>query len=130
MSGGYLLGLIGISMASLFAIAGLVMNYHAWRAALRAKPGERVPSALPFLPGIVGSLTLFFLIPLLKKHVGVEVPWPFLWILLPFFLDMQGLGGFLLGLAGVARRERSAHDPGASQDPEAARSPAPRDASS
>ena len=55
MSGGYLLGLIGFSMASLFAIAGLLMNFQVWRAARRAKPGERVASAIPILPGVVAG---------------------------------------------------------------------------
>ncbi len=116
VSGGYLLGLIGISMASLFALAGLAMNFHAWRGAQRAKPGERVPSGIPFLPGVVGSVTLFFLIPQLHKHLGIEVAWPFFWILLPLFLDLQGLGGSLLTIAGVARRARSEHGAGAPPD--------------
>ena len=116
VSGGYLLGLIGISMASLFALAGLAMNFHAWRGAQRAKPGERVPSGIPFLPGVVGSVTLFFLIPQLHKHLGIEVAWPFFWILLPLFLDLQGLGGILLAIAGAARREGS--EPGTDAPPE------------
>lgn len=113
VSGGYLLGLIGISMASLFALAGLVMNFQVWRAAQRAKPGERLPAGIPFLPGIVGSVTLFFLLPLVHKHLGIDVPWPFFWILLPLFLDLQGLGGIVLAIAGMARREESAHRSGA-----------------
>ena len=90
-------------MASLFAIAGLVMNFQVWRAARHAKPGEQVPSAIPILPGVVGSLTLFFLIPQLRTRFGVELPWPFFWILLPLVLDLQGLGGLLLALAGLGR---------------------------
>jgi hypothetical protein len=101
MSGGYLLGLIGFSMASLFALAGLAMNLQAWRGARRARPGARGASGIPILPGVVGSLTLFFLIPQLKARFGLELPWPFLWILLPLFLDLQGLGGWLLALAGL-----------------------------
>lgn len=116
MSGGYLLGLVGISMASLFALAGLAMNFQAWRVAQRAKPGERVPSGVPFLPGVVGSVTLFFLIPQLHTHLGIEVAWPFFWILLPLFLDLQGLGGILLAIAGAARREGS--EPGTDAPPE------------
>ncbi|HSH06015.1 MAG TPA: hypothetical protein VLA41_00025 [Burkholderiales bacterium] len=104
MSGGYLLGLIGFSMASLFALAGLAINFQVWRAARRARPGERVASGIPILPGVVGSLTLFFLIPQLKTRFGVELPWPFLWILLPLVLDLQGLGGWLLALAGLRSR--------------------------
>jgi hypothetical protein len=73
----------------------------AWRAARRARPGARGASGIPILPGVVGSLTLFFLIPQLKARFGLELPWPFLWILLPLFLDLQGLGGWLLALAGL-----------------------------
>jgi len=75
MSGAYLLGLIGISMASLFAVAGLVINFQVWRAARRAKAGERVASGIPILPGVVGSVTLFFLIPQLKARFGIELDW-------------------------------------------------------
>jgi hypothetical protein len=103
VSGGFLLGLIGISMASLFAIAGLVMNFQVWRAARHAKPGEQLPSAIPILPGVVGSLCVFFLIPQLSTRFAIDVPWPFFWILLPLFLDLQGLGGLLLALAGLRR---------------------------
>jgi len=104
MSGGYLLGLIGFSMASLFALAGLAINFEAWRAARRARPGVRPAAGIPILPGVVGSVTLFFLIPQLKTRYGIELPWPFLWILLPLLLDLQGLGGWLLGLAGLRGR--------------------------
>ncbi|MEJ2174062.1 MAG: hypothetical protein P8Y76_03915 [bacterium] len=106
MSGGYLLGLIGFSMASLFAIAGLVINLQVWRAARRARAGERVPSGIPILPGVVGSVTLFLLIPQLRTRFGFELPWPFFWILLPLVLDLQGLGGILLALAGVRSKPR------------------------
>jgi len=106
MSGGYLLGLIGFSMASLFALAGLVINLQVWRAARRARAGERVAAGIPILPGVVGSVTLFLLIPQLHTRFGLELPWPFLWILLPLILDLQGLGGFLLALAGVRGKPR------------------------
>ena len=102
MSGGFFLGLIGISMASLFAVAGLLMNFQVWRARY-AKSGEPVPSAIPILPGVVGSLSVFFLIPQLSAHFAIDVPWPFFWILLPLILDLQGLGGLLLALAGLRR---------------------------
>ena len=41
---------------------------------------------LRLLPGIVGSVTMFFTVPALARH-GVEVPWPWLWILLPLLVD-------------------------------------------
>jgi hypothetical protein len=104
-------------MASLFAIAGLVMNFQVWRAARHAKPGEPVPSAIPILPGVVGSLTVFFLIPQLTTRFGVEVPWPFFWILLPLVLDLQGLGGLLLSLAGLGRGARPGSAPPGPREP-------------
>ncbi len=110
MSGGFLLGLIGFSMASLFALAGLAINAQVWHAARRARSGERVASGIPILPGVVGSLTLFFLIPQLKTRFGFELPWPFFWILLPLVLDLQGLGGWLLALLGHARGRRDGAD--------------------
>lgn len=105
MSGSSVLGLIALSVAWLFVIGGLIVNFRAWLALLRAKDGERVPSGYPFIPGVVGSACAFLSIPLLQRHAGIEVPWPFAWIVLPFFLDMYGPGGFVLALCGFARKE-------------------------
>ena len=113
MSGGYLLGLIGISMASLFALAGLVINFQAWRAARRAGPGTPVAPGIPILPGVVGSVTLFFLLPQLRARFGLELPWPFAWVLLPLVLDLQGPGGWLLALLGFGRHQRAGPQPSA-----------------
>ena len=77
MTSGALLGLMLISMGWLFFLGGLAANYQALRAAKRG---------LGPLPALVGSLTVFFSLPALGKY-GVEVPWPWLWILLPFALD-------------------------------------------
>ena len=95
MTGGGLLGLILLSMAWLFFLGGIAANYQALRVSLRAKESERVPSGLGFVPGVVGSLTVFFTIPTLAG-AGIEVPWPWLWILLPLVADPYCLGGFLL----------------------------------
>lgn len=97
MSGAGLLGLVLLSMAWLFFLAGLAANYYALARTLRAKAGAPSPSGLGFVPGVVGSLTVFFTIPALAKY-GVAVPWPWLWILLPLFLDPYCVGGFLLML--------------------------------
>jgi hypothetical protein len=43
---------------------------------------------------VVGSVTVFFSIPALARH-GVEVPWPWLWILLPLVVDPYCVGGLL-----------------------------------
>jgi hypothetical protein len=91
MTGGSLVGLILLSMAWLFFAGGSVMNFSVLRAAMHAKPGDRVPSGMPFIPGVVGSLAAFFTIPALAPY-GVEVSWPWLWILLPLLLDVYCLG--------------------------------------
>lgn len=95
MTGGGLLGLILLSMGWLFFLGGLAVNFGALRKALKAKEGERVHSGLGFVPGIVGSLAMFFTVPALMRF-GVEVPWPWLWIALPLLLDPYCAGGFLL----------------------------------
>jgi hypothetical protein len=67
MGGGDYLELVLISMGWLFFIAGLALG-------------------LRFLPGVVGSIAAFFSLPALARY-GIEVPWPWLWILLPLALD-------------------------------------------
>ena len=99
MTGGGLLELILLSMAWLFFVGGIAANYHVLRRSLNRKPGEQAPSGLGFVPGVVGSVTVFFTIPALAKY-GVELPWPWLWIVLPLVMDPYCLGGlFLLLLA-------------------------------
>jgi hypothetical protein len=78
MTGGALLGLVLLSMGWLFFLGGMAANYQALRT--RAKRG------LGPLPGLVGSLTVFFSLPALAKY-GVVMPWPWVWILLPLALD-------------------------------------------
>jgi hypothetical protein len=80
MTGAALLGLVLLSMAWLFFLGGLA-------AKLTAKPGRRLASRLGFLPGVAGSLAVFFSVPALASY-GFEVPWPWLWILLPLALDV------------------------------------------
>ena len=91
MSGGSLVGLILLSMAWLFFAGGSVTNFSVLRAAMKARPGDSVPSGIPFIPGVVGSLAVFFTIPALAPY-GVEATWPWLWILLPLVLDVYCLG--------------------------------------
>jgi hypothetical protein len=100
VTGGELLGLILLSMAWLFFLFGLVAHYQILRLSMKAKEGERVPSNMGFIPGVVGSLAVFFTIPALAKY-GFEVPWPWVWILLPLVLDPYCLGGLLLGVFGA-----------------------------
>ncbi len=100
MSGLYLLGLIVLSMAWLFFLLGLFVHYQLLRRTLRAKEGEQLPSSLGFVPAVVGSLAVFFTIPELAKH-GIEVPWPWLWILLPLAVEL------IIVKWHTARRRRS-----------------------
>jgi hypothetical protein len=103
MSGGFWIGSILLSMGWLFFLLGAAMNFIAWRGALAARAGEPAPSGVPFLPGVAGSLSMFFTVPALAQ-LGYELPWPWLWILAPLFLDAYCLGGFVLALFGFARR--------------------------
>jgi len=92
MTGGGLLELILLSMAWLFFLGGLAANYLAFASSLRGKAG---PSGLGFIPGIAGSITVFFSIPAVASY-GVDVPWPWLWILLPLLIDPYCVGGLVL----------------------------------
>jgi hypothetical protein len=94
MTGGGLLELILISMAWLFLLYGLLLNWHAWSQARRAGDAQAPPAGLGFVPGVAGSLAAFFTVPALSQY-GVQVPWPWLWILLPLALDPYCLAGFL-----------------------------------
>ncbi len=67
MTGGMYLELVLISMGWLFFAVGLAMGVR-------------------FLPGVAGSIAAFLSIPA-AAHFGIEVPWPWLWILLPLALD-------------------------------------------
>ena len=70
-------------------------NYQVLRKSLKAKPGAPIPSGLGFIPGVVGSITVFFSIPALAKY-SIEVPWPWLWIVLPLVVDPYCVGGLVL----------------------------------
>jgi len=95
MTGGGLLELILLSMAWLFFLGGLAANYQVLARSLKARPGDTVPSSLGFIPGVAGSVTVFFSIPALAGH-GIEVPWPWLWIVLPLVVDPYCVGGLVL----------------------------------
>jgi hypothetical protein len=90
MTGTGLLALTLISMGWLFFLAGLAINYAALRRSRQGKPAS--PMAL--LPGMVGSVTLFFSITALAR-AGLDVPWPWLWILLPLVIDPYCAPGLL-----------------------------------
>ena len=81
MTGSGLLALVLTSMGWLFFLAGLVFY---WRSL----------SGIPLLPGLAGSVSVFFSIPPLIER-GIEVPWPWLWILLPLVLDPGCVPGLL-----------------------------------
>lgn len=67
MTGGVYVELVLISMGWFFFAAGLAIGVR-------------------FLPGVAGSIAAFFSIPAAARF-GIEVPWPWLWILLPLALD-------------------------------------------
>ena len=74
-------------MGWLFFIGGVALNYQA----LRAKRGR----SLGPLPGVVGSVTMFFSMPALAGH-GILLPWPWIWILAPLVIDPLCVGGLVL----------------------------------
>ncbi|HYL88045.1 MAG TPA: hypothetical protein VEU32_04685 [Burkholderiales bacterium] len=95
MTGGGLLELVLLSMGWLFFLAGLIAHYQILRQSLKAKPDERVPSNMGFVPAVVGSVTIFFTIPALARH-EIDVPWPWLWIVLPLVIDPYCVGGLVV----------------------------------
>ena len=103
MTGAALLGLVLLSMGWLFFLAGLGVNYRLLRRSLKAKEGERVPSGLGVVPGVIGSITVFYTVPALARY-GIEVPWPWLWILLPLVLDPYCMPLFALLLVRRFRK--------------------------
>ena len=107
MTGGSLVGLALLSMAWLFFAGGAVMNFSVLRRAAQAKPGERTPSGIPLMPGVVGSLAAFFTVAALAGR-GVELPWPWLWILLPMVLDVYCVGWIVLFVFFRGRRDGGA----------------------
>lgn len=94
-----------LPMLWLFVGAGIWMNLSSWWIGLHAKEGERVPSGVLFVFGILGAFLAYITVGLITKYLDVSVPWPWLWVALPLFLDVYCLGGFVLMLFGFARRE-------------------------
>src|SRR6476646_11376464 len=95
MTGGALLSLILISMGWLFFLGGLVANGQAVRRSFQTR--GTTPRGLGPLPGIVGSLTMFFSMPAVARS-GIDLPWPWVWILAPLVLDPLCVGGLVLRL--------------------------------
>ena len=87
MTGGNLLGLVLLSMGWLFSLGGLAFNLADRRRPLR------------YWPGVAGSVTVLFTLPLFPAY-GMEVAWPWFWVLLPLLLDP----GSLPALAAMAFR--------------------------
>lgn len=104
MTGWTLLGLTLLSMGWLFFLAGTAVNFAAWRRLRKAPSGTRF-GGLVLLPGLIGSVTVFFSVGSLLVS-GWHVPWPWLWILLPLFLDVGCLGRFVLAALGLGGRRR------------------------
>jgi hypothetical protein len=106
MTGGSLVGLVLLSMAWLFFAGGAVINFSVMRRARRAQPGQPARSGIPLLPGVVGSLAAFFTLPALG-HYGVDVPWPWLWIVLPLLLDVSCVGLTFIFVTGKKGNDRA-----------------------
>jgi hypothetical protein len=70
-------------MGWLFFVLGAAINLQALRKSRKA---------LPVLPGLAGSLAAFFTVAML------QAPWPWLWILMPLFLDVDCVPRLLLVL--------------------------------
>ncbi|MGH8736928.1 MAG: hypothetical protein ACREU5_01520 [Burkholderiales bacterium] len=97
MSGGFLLGLILASMLWLFFGFGAVVNFHVWRAWRKAKVGERVPSGIPFLPGLFGAIAMLLTLPAAARWLGWQPGgWGVALLVLPLVLDVYCLGWILL----------------------------------
>jgi hypothetical protein len=92
MTGGALVGLTLLSMGWLFFLGGLAANIQAVRRSFQTR--GRAPRGLGPLPGAVGSVTVLFSLPALARF-GVELPWPWLWILAPLFIDPLCAGGLV-----------------------------------
>ncbi len=104
VSGGTLLGFTLFSMGWLFFLAGAAVNFAAWRRARRAPAGTRY-GGVALLPGLIGSVTAFFSVGTLLK-AGWHVPWPWLWVLLPLFLDAGCVARLARTLLGLGSRPR------------------------
>jgi hypothetical protein len=97
MSGGFLFGLVLASMLWLFFIFGAVVNFQVWRAWRRAEIGQRVPSGIPFLPGLFGAIAMFLTLPTFARWLGWQPGWWGMVLLpLPLVLDVYCLGWILL----------------------------------
>lgn len=97
MSGGFLLGLVLASMLWLFFGFGVAVNFQVWRAWRKAKVGERVPSGIPFLPGLFGAVAMFLTLPAVARWLGWQPgSWGIALLALPLVLDVYCLGWILL----------------------------------
>ena len=70
-------------MGWLFFLLGAAMNLQALRKGRKA---------IPVLPGVVGSIAAFFTV------AWVQAPWPWMWIAMPLFLDVDCAPRLLLVL--------------------------------
>ena len=92
MTGAGLLALLLLSMGWLFFLGGLAANIQAVR---RFQTHGVAPRGLGPLPGVIGSVTMFFSVPALARF-GVDLSWPWVWILAPLVLDPLCIGGLVL----------------------------------
>jgi hypothetical protein len=79
----------------LFIGLGFAMNLHSWWIGIHAKQGERVPSSVFLIFGILGSLLAYNTIVWISKYFAVIVSWPWVWVALPLIIDLYCLGHFI-----------------------------------
>jgi hypothetical protein len=105
MSTAEMLGIGFLLLLWLLVFGGMAMNLKSWWMGLHAREGERVPSGVLFIFGLLGAFLAYVSIGLVRKTFQLDIPWPWLWVMLPLFLDVYCLGGFVLALFGFARHE-------------------------
>jgi hypothetical protein len=78
------------------------MNLRSWWIGIRAKEGERNPSGVFLIFGMLGSLLAYYTISWISKYFNVTVPCPWIWVALPLLIDLYCLGHLI-----YSRRKRS-----------------------
>lgn len=104
MSGSQILLIVVLPILWLFVGGGIAMNLRSWWIGLHATKGEKVPSGVLFVFGVLGAFLAYATVVWTEKYFNVSVPWPWLWVVLPLFLDVYCVGGFVLALLGFARK--------------------------
>jgi len=92
-----------IVLAWLFFILGSIANLQIVWSLFKANKGQHTSSMVPLVPGLVGSLAVYFTLPQLSRW-GYEASSPLLWIFLPLILDIGTLPYFVLACFGMIKQ--------------------------